>query len=111
MLTKSPIGQAIAYAQSNWSALIRCTKAGGLAIDNNAAERAIKNVVIGRKNWLFAGSDAGGRTVARIYSLVVTCKRLGLDPFAYRRHVLAAVGTHPYRLLDDLLPDRFGKTN
>lgn len=110
VLPKSPIGQAIAYAQTNWNALGRYTDASFLAIDNNAAERALKSVVIGRKNWLFAGSDAGGRTAARIYSLVVTCKRLGLDPFVYLRHVLGAVSTHPHRLLNELLPDRFGKT-
>jgi hypothetical protein len=89
--------------------LCRYTEAGFLAIDNNVSGRAIKNVVIGRKNWLFAGSDSGGRTAARIYSLVVTCKRLGIDPFAYLRHVLDSVSTHPYRLLDELLPHRFGK--
>jgi hypothetical protein len=106
-LPKSPIGQAIAYARSNWAALNRYLEAGYLAIDNNAAERAIKNVVIGRKNYLFCGSDEGGRTAATIYSITVTCKRLGLDPFRYFRDVLAAVSTHPAKDLDELLPDRW----
>jgi transposase len=106
-LPKSPIGQAIAYTRSNWAALHRYLEAGCLAIDNNAAERAIKNVVIGRKNYLFCGSDEGGRTAATIYSITVTCKRLGLDPFRYLRDVLAAVSTHPAKDLDQLLPDRW----
>lgn len=109
-LPKSPIGQAIAYARSNWQALGRYLEAGYLAIDNNTAERAIKNVVIGRKNYLFCGSDEGGRTAATIYSITVTCKRLSLDPFRYLRDVLAAVSTHPAKDLDELLPDRWAAT-
>lgn len=106
-LPKSPIGQAIAYTRSNWAALNRYLEAGYLAIDNNAAERAIKIVVIGRKNYLFCGSDEGGRTAATLYSITVTCKRLSLDPFRYLRDVLAAVSTHPAKDLDQLLPDRW----
>lgn len=120
-LPKSPIGQAIAYARSNWQALVRYLDAGYLAIDNNASERAIKNVVIGRKNWIFCGSDEGGRTAATIYSITVTCKRLGtdsrlqaggkrVDPFRYLRDVLAAVSTHPAKDIDELLPDRWAAT-
>lgn len=104
---KSPIGQAIAYARSNWEALCRYTQAAYLAIDNNAAERAIKNVVIGRKNYLHFGSDNGGDTAATLYSITVTCKRLGLDPFRYFRDVLGAVSTHPAKDIDELLPDRW----
>lgn len=106
-LPKSPIGQAIAYARSNWDALCRYTQEGYLAIDNNAAERAVKNVVIGRKNYLHFGSDNGGDTAAVLYSITVTCKRLGIDPFAYLRDVLAAVSTHPAKAIDELLPDRW----
>jgi hypothetical protein len=106
-LPKSPLGQAIAYAQSNWAALTRYLDAGWLAIDNNAAERAVKNVVIGRKNYLFCGSDVGGKTAAELYSITVTCKRLGLDPFRYLRDLLAAVSTHPANRLDELLPNRW----
>ena len=107
VLPKSPMGQAIAYALSNWAALVRYTEAGFLDIDNNASERAIKLVVLGRKNWLFAGSDAGGRTAATWFSLTATCKRLRLDPFAYLRAVLDLVSVHPASRLDDLLPDRW----
>jgi len=88
VLPKSPLGQALAYAQRQWPALVRFTEAGYLAIDNNASERALRAVAVGRKNWLFAGSDAGGRTAAVLYTLVQSCKRQGLDPFAYLQDVL-----------------------
>lgn len=118
VLPKSPIGEAIGYALNHWDALHRYTEQGFLAIDNNIAERAIKNVVIGRKNWLFAGSDEGGHTAAVLFSLTVTCKTLGIDPFAYLRDIftrlpiLAAELNDPAKLvehpaLDDLLPDRW----
>lgn len=107
VLPKSPIGQAIGYARSNWAALERYAHSGVLDIDNNAAERAMKVVVLGRKNWLFAGSDQGGRTAATIFSLTVTCKRIGIDPFAYLRDMLDRVRTHPAHRMEELLPDRW----
>ena len=79
-------------------------------IDNNAAERAIKNVVIGRKNWLFAGSDNGGKTAAIFFSLTVTCKQLGINPWAYLKDLLDRVSTHPAKDINDLLPDRWAQT-
>lgn len=106
-IPKSPIGQAIGYARSNWTALERYAAHGFLDMDNNASERALKHVVLGRKNWLFAGSDNGGRTAARIFSLTVTCKRLGVDPFAYLRDMLDLVSTHPASRIEELLPDRW----
>lgn len=87
VLPKSPIGQAMAYAKRQWPALLRFAEAGYLALDNNASERALRAVALGRKNWLFAGSDAGGKTAAVLYSLVQTCKREGIDPFAYLQDV------------------------
>jgi transposase len=107
VLPKSPIGQAIAYALSNWTALTRYAADGRLAIDNNAAERALRAVVIGRKNWLFAGSRRGGKAAATLYSLIASAKQNALDPFAYLRDLLARIPTHPHRQLDDLLPDRW----
>ena len=107
VLPKSPIGAAIGYARSNWAALNRYTEAGYLAIDNNESERAVKPVAIGRKNWLFAGSEGGGRTAAILFSLASTCKALKLDPFAYLRDVLDRVCTHPARRIAELLPDRW----
>ena len=106
-LPKSPIGQAINYTLENWTALTRYTQDGRLEIDNNAAERALRAVVIGRKNWLFAGSERGGHAAATLYSLIASAKRNGLDPFAYLRDLLARIPTHPHRRIDQLLPDRW----
>jgi transposase len=107
VLPKSPIGEAIGYAWNHWTALIRPWEAGFLEIDNGASERAIKPVALGRKNWLFAGSDEGGRTAATLMSLCATCKELGIDPFAYLRDVLDRVSTHPASRIEELLPDRW----
>jgi transposase len=107
VLPKSPIGEAISYALNHWNALIRPLEAGFLEIDNGASERAMKPVALGRKNWLFAGSDEGGKTAATLMSLCTTCKDLGIDPFAYLRDVLDRVSTHPNRRIEELLPDRW----
>jgi hypothetical protein len=104
VLPKSPIGQAIAYAQRQWSALTRFTETGFLNIDNNASERALRAVAVGRKNWLFAGSDAGGRTAAVLYTVTQTCRRHGIDPFAYLRDVLTRLPGLPADRLPDLVP-------
>lgn len=107
VLPKSPIGGAIGYARSNWAALNRFTEAGYLSIDDNASERAVKPVALGRRNWLFAGSEGGGRNAAILFSLASTCKALKIDPFAYLRDVLERVCTHPSRRVAELLPDRW----
>lgn len=107
VLPKSPIGEAISYASNHWCALIRPLDAGFLEIDNGASERAMKPVALGRKNWLFAGSDEGGRTAATLMSLCTTCKDLGINPFAYLRDVLDRVSTHPHSRIEELLPDRW----
>jgi transposase len=107
VLPKSPIGEAIGYALNHWSALERYLEAGFLEIDNGASERAMKPVAIGRKNWLFAGSTAGGRTAAILMSLCTTCKNLKVDPLAYLTDVLGRVSTHPARRIEELLPDRW----
>jgi transposase len=106
VLPKSPIGEAIAYARSNWTALLRYLESPYLSIDNNATENAIRPIAVGRKNWLHLGSDRGGQTAATLLSLVQSCKNLGNEPFAYLRDVLARVSTHPASRIDDLLPDR-----
>ena len=94
-LPKSPIAEAIGYALNHWEALKRPLEAGYLELDNGAWERAFKPVAIGRKNWLFAGSDKGGQTAAVLMSLCTTCKDLGIDPQAYLRDVLDRISTHP----------------
>jgi transposase len=90
-LPKSPLGEAVGYALSNWAALMRYTEQGYLSIDNNLSERTLRQVVVGRGNWQFCGSAEGGRTAAALYSVVGTCKHLGIDPFAYLRDVLPAL--------------------
>jgi transposase len=110
VLPKSPIGQAIAYAQRHWQALLRFAEYGFLDIDNNEAERAFRAVAIGRKNWLFAGSDAGGKTAAVLYTITQTCKRHQIDPFEYLRDVLTRIPSHPADRLAELVPHRWAQS-
>jgi transposase len=107
VLPKSPIGEAIQYALNHWEALKRPLEAGFLELDNGASERAFKPVALGRKNWLFAGSDKGGQTAAVLMSLCMTCKSHEIDPQAYLRDVLDRISTHPAKRIDELLPDRW----
>ena len=107
VLPKSPIGQAIGYALNNWTALTRYVDDGDLHIDNNAAENAIRPIVLGRKNWLFAGSDNGGRTAAILSSFIGSCRRHDIDPFAYLRDVLTKIASCPINEIDQFLPDRW----
>jgi transposase len=107
VLPKSPMAEALAYALNNWAALVRYTEAGFLAIDNNVAEREMKRIAIGRKNWLFVGSPQGGRTAAVLMSFTSTCQRLGVEPWAYLRDVLTRLPAMPAGQLGDLLPDRW----
>jgi hypothetical protein len=107
VLPKSPEGQAIAYTLSNWQALGRYCEDGDLEIDNNGAERSLRGVAVGRKNWMFLGSDHGGRTAAVLTSLIATCKRLHIDPFAYLRDLFARISDHPKNHLAELLPDHW----
>jgi hypothetical protein len=90
--------------RSRWKALLRCLDDGRLALDNNPAERALRGVAIGRKNYLFAGSDAGGRRAAALYSLIETAKLNRLDPHKYLADVLTRIADHPARQIADLLP-------
>src|SRR5215469_4287842 len=101
---KSQLALAIRYALSHWVALTRYLDDGRLEIDNNAAERALRAVALGRKNWLFAGSDDGGERAAAIYTIIGTAKLNDIDPEAYLRHVLERVAEHPINRIDELLP-------
>jgi len=107
VLPKSPLGEAIGYALNHWQALMRYTEAGFLAIDNNAAEREMKRIALGRKNWLFVGSVQGGRTAAVLFSFTSTCQRLGVEPWSYLKDVLTRLPTTPAERLAELLPDRW----
>jgi transposase len=102
--TKSETAGAIRYAISHWRALTRYVDDGLLEIDNNAAERALRAVAIGRKNYLFMGADSGGKRAASLYSLIGTAKLNGLDPAFYLRTVLAMIAEYPINRIEDLLP-------
>jgi transposase len=110
VLPKSPIGEAISYALGNWTALLRYCEDGDLEIDNNGAERSLRPIAVGRKNWMFYGSDNGGRTAAVLSTLIATCKRLSIDPFAYLRDIFERIGAHPTTRLNQLLPDQWAAT-
>lgn len=101
---KSELAGAIRYASSRWPALLRYCDDGTLEIDNNAAERALRAVALGRKNYLFCGSDDGGERAAAIYSLIGTAKLNGIDPEAYLRHVIGCIAEHPANQIEALLP-------
>ena len=105
VLPRSPMGGAIAYVLNQWEALNRYAEQGYLSIDNNAAERAVKRVAIGRKNWLFAGHDESGAAHALLWSLIASSERHGLDPQRYLTGVLARIGQAKLSELGQFLPD------
>jgi transposase len=111
VLPRSEMGKAFTYVLNQWTALNTYVTEGFLNIDNNAAEQAVKRVAIGRKNWLFAGSDAAGGTAARLYSLVAGAERHGLDPQRYLTSVLARLPGLPESDLHRLLPDEWKRAD
>lgn len=101
---KSDIAGALQYSLKNWAALMRYTEDGCLEIDNNSAERSIRGIGVGRRNYLFFGSDSGGERAAIIYALIETCKLNGIDPQRYLEYVLARIAEHPINRIEELLP-------
>ena len=101
---KSGLAAAIRYALERWTALTRYVDDGRIEIDNNTAERSLRPVALGRKNFLFVGSIAGGERAAAMYSLIGTAQLNGLDPEAYLRHVLSTIAEHPINRIEALLP-------
>ena len=101
---KSDLAKAFRYGLNRWDAFTLFLDDGRVAIDNNAAERAIKPVVIGRKNFRFAGSDAGGETLASAMTIIETAKFNGLDPQAYLADIFARIHDHKINRIDELLP-------
>ena len=106
-LPKSPLGLAIGYARNQWRALIRFIEDGVLEADNNTAENALRPIALGRKNYLFVGSEHGGHRAAILYSLIRTCERHQINAWEYLRDVLIRIATHPASRIDDLLPNRW----
>ena len=104
VLPKSPEGRAVRYTLKNWTALTRYCEDGDLQIDNNATERAIRGVAVGRNNWVFFGSDEGGKTAAVLRSFVASCQRVGVDPFVWLKDILSRFADHPINRLAELLP-------
>ena len=101
---RSELAKAIRYSLSRWAALTMVLRDGRACIDNSAAERAMRPIALGRRNWTFAGSDTGGERAAVFYSLIETAKLHGLDPEAYLTHVLERIASHPVNRVADLLP-------
>lgn len=107
---KSDLAAAMRYGLNRWDALIHFAHDGRIEIDNNAAERSIRGIALGRKNYLFAGSDAGGERAAAIYSLIETAKLNGLDPEAYLRDILNRIADHKVNRIAQLLPWNWATT-
>ena len=101
------LAKALTYLENQWPTLVRFLEDGRVPIHNNACENSIRPVAVGRKNWLFAGSERGGRAAATIYSLIASCKRVDIDPFAYLRDVLVRLCTHPHSRIHELVPARW----
>ncbi len=106
-LPQSPISRAIDYTLSIWEPLNVYLTDGRLPIDNNLAENAIRPIALGRKNWLFVGSESGGETAAILMSFCTTCRKLKINTWEYLKDVLQRINTHPMSKIDDLLPDRW----
>ena len=107
ILPRSAMGEAMAYTLSNWAALTRYAADGDLPIDNNAVERMLKIIGLGRKNWMFAGSERGGQTAAVLFTIISSAKRHRLNTWAYLRDVLWRLADLKPGELEQLLPDRW----
>lgn len=103
-LPKGPMGEALSYAKNNWPALCRFLEDAAIPPDNNASERALRAAALGRKNFLFVGTDQAGRNIAGLYALVATCEANGVNPVEYLTDVLIRIQIHPSSRLDELLP-------
>ena len=102
--SKSPVAKAIDYSLKRWPAFTRFLDDGRICLSNNAAERAVRGIAVGRKNWTFCGSDSGGQRAAAIYTLIETCKLNDVDARAWLADVLARIADHPAKRITDLLP-------
>jgi len=104
VLPKSPLGKALNYARNQWPAMARYLEVAEAEIDNNSIEHAMRGVVLGRRNWLHVGQESGGRRAANLISLMITCKRLGVEPYAYLNDILKRLPDHPMKDIWQLTP-------
>ena len=115
VLPKSPLGKALAYAQNQWPAMARYLEVAEAEIDNNSTEHALRDVVMGRRNWLHVGRETGGERAANLFSLMITCKRLRVEPYAYLHDILRRLPNHPNKDIWQLTPrgwkETFGSTS
>jgi len=102
--SKAPVAKAIDYSLKRWDAFTRFLDDGRFCMSNNAAERAVRGIAVGRRNWTFCGSDSGGRRAAAIYTLIETCKLNDIDAWAWLCDVLARIADHPIKKIAELLP-------
>jgi len=109
-LPKSPLGKALAYAQNQWPAMARYLEVAEAEIDNNSIEHALRTVVLGRRNWLHVGQETGGQRAANLFSLMVTCKRVGVEPYAYLHDILGRFPNHPNKDIWQLTPRGWKET-
>jgi len=110
-LPRSQMGEALTYAMNQQASLRRYLDAGHREIDNNRTERSLRGLAIGRKNWLFTGSPAGGHAAARLFSLIASAHLHGVEPLAYLHHIIRRLPATPIRKLDQFLPDRWAESH
>ena len=110
VLPKSPLGQALKYAENQWPAMARYLEIAQAELDNNSTEHALRGVVLGRRNWLHVGQEAGGEKAANLFSLMITCKRLGVEPYAYLHDILRRLPSHPNKDIWQLTPRGWQET-
>ncbi|MCX6927275.1 MAG: transposase, partial [Verrucomicrobia bacterium] len=110
VLPKSPLGRALSYAENQWPAMARYLEVAPAELDNNSTEHALRGVVLGRRNWLHVGQETGGEKAANLFSLLITCKRLGVEPYAYLHDVLRRLPSHPNKDIWQLTPRGWKET-
>jgi transposase len=110
VLPKSPLGRALSYAENQWPAMARYLEVAPAELDNNSTEHSLRSVVLGRRNWLHVGQEAGGEKAANLFSLMITCKRLGVEPYAYLHDILRRLPSHPNKDIWQLTPRGWKET-
>jgi transposase len=110
VLPKSPLGQALKYAENQWPAMARYLEVASAELDNNSIEHSLRAVVLGRRNWLHVGQESGGEKAAHLFSLMITCRRLGVEPYAYLHDILRRLPTHPNKDIWQLTPRGWKET-